>query len=142
MKENMTLDFNFTLTVGDWSRDGHNQFDVIPFKCNSSLATVSAAHIKASKDFDLKLEDQCKDYEDYHLSIEFYARLLEAFKDNPDIIALIDEPADEETGPWIDTITFAELYMQIAKLAILDLEWELIKTSESNENIGGYGLFS
>ena len=141
------LTHSFTLTVGDYSRDGHNQSDTTLFKANKSLADIKKSHGMASKLHSMYLEHQCEEYEDSRLKPAFVTKARAAFHAMPEALGMSclevveeDGETDEDAG-YIDSGEFCDLYLFIAKLVDPDLEWKEQVGTAANENIGGYGLF-
>lgn len=143
-KMTTTLPHTFTLTVGDYSRDGHEKSEVLLFSCSHSKNQLQAFYTSASVNYKLDLKKQCSEYKNDSFTVLFYKKLLEVFKDDPIVNTLIgaEVPLDEDDpDAFIAPDTYAELYLHIAKLACSDLVWESKSDTTDNINIGGYGLF-
>lgn len=162
-----TLPYVWTLTVGDWSMDGHNLTTTHTFKSNYSLAQVKDAYTKARIQYDLDLSQECRGYEETKVSDQFFNRYREVFADNqlaldvfiddyelggiahhytdPDdheeLAELRAEIEDEDEG-YLNADSFAEAYLFMAKLILPDLVYDTTNYFTDNENIGGYGLLS
>lgn len=140
------LEHTITLTVGDWSGDGHDKTDVIVFKTNKTANEIEQSYHAAVKMTNLDLKAQCKDYEDSQFKPEFVKACMEIFANQPDAMALFgDEDSSyvEEGGDmYVESEQFAELYLFIARMMLSDLEWQVQSNDYSkNINVGGYGLF-
>jgi len=135
------LEHFITLTLGDWSHDGHSQTDVITVRCNVDKKDLEKAYKKGTKKlgFDLT-EDVCADYEDMSASADVIEKLKTAGIKPEDFI----ENEDEDDEGWsfaYNVEAFASLWLRIAQLGDPDLKYELVETNPNNINIGGYGLF-
>lgn len=135
----------FTLTVGDPSRDGHNQSDTTCFKSNRTLAEIKKSFGMAAKLHSLDITNQCQEYEDSRLDEDYWTRARAAFHNVPKVLGLSclsdeDDVGYDEDCAYIDSDEFMELWLQTAKLVDPDLEWKQA-SSNNDEFIGGYGLF-
>ncbi len=135
------LEHSITLTLGDWSHDGHSQTEVITVKCNVDKKDLEKAYKKGTKKvgFDLT-EDVCADYEDGSVSDEVIEKLRDAGI-KPEDFAEKGDADDEGWSLAYDYEAFAGLWMRIAQLGDPDLKYEVAPTNPNNINIGGYGLF-
>ncbi len=141
------LNFNFILSVGDWSHDGHNMCDDIHVKSNLCRVDLDKAYEAGSAKVGFNLcKDVCHEYEDSKISRLHYAMLLTAGitvreLDEYDVEDLTSE--DEYAGLMLEPEQFADLYMQICKLGDSSLEYEIPEADYTNIiRIGGYGLYS
>jgi hypothetical protein len=158
MTDLLPLDFIFSLTVGDWSRDGHEKTDRIIVRSTHSIEDIVAAadtHVKAttpnlseatcnrpgsSPSWGGFSPGVCCDYEDsvvplavwnaWGLDIEVESALGYAN------CATLENPDDQYGGIEID---FFELVFRLAGKTLPDLRWEAVEMR--NLNVGGYGLF-
>jgi hypothetical protein len=138
------LPHTFTLTMGDPSRDGHNMSDSPFFRCNRTLADVKKAFIRASTTHGLDITRQCQEYEDDKFDEKFVKNAKAAFHNRPDLLeweCFNPDPDDRWSG-GVDTDTFVELYLEIAKLADPELEWSEDASNADDHFIGGYGLYN
>lgn len=139
------LTHTFTLTVGDPSRDGHNQSDTTAFMSNRSIQDIQKSFGMAAKLHSLDITSQCEEYEDSKLDENYWTRARAAFHAVPAALGLScladeDEVGYDEDGAYVDSDEFMELYLQTAKLADPELVWEEAPTGRDHF-IGGYGLF-
>lgn len=122
-----------TLTVGDWSGDGHEKTEKYTCEFNLPIDKIEKAYKKGCKKlgFDLR-RDVAADYEDRNISKDLYDKLVEAGYSN-------------ELDSDIDSLTaddFVLMWVFIAKLGNPELKCSFCPTeSLSNINVGGYGLF-
>lgn len=121
--------YEFMVTVGDWSRDGHNQFDTYVVYSNKPQEKVMEAYSKGCEKlgFDL-IKEYCCEYEDNKIPEEIY----EHFKHIVDI--------DEFRGKYtVWSETWADMVLHVAKLGDPELD---VNIKELNSwKIGGYGLY-
>jgi hypothetical protein len=142
MEERHTI----SLTLGDWSRDGHNQTDQIIIKSNRTTEQIKKAYKKGVKlvGFDFS-EEVASEYEDNRIREEELEKLRTAGYTQE----LDDEYTKDELGEFADLAgtaalssdTFAEIYLWIAKRGDPSFEYEVAVDHTCNINIGGYGLF-
>ena len=131
----------FTVTVGDWSYDGHGKTDTHLINSSLSKDDMEKAY-KAGCEligFDM-VETLCEGYEEG--SIE--KKTVEAFASSGlDLLALADKWDREEyaehgvlavSGLWV------AMWLHICKLGAADLV--AFHITKANVNIGGYGLWS
>lgn len=122
------------LTIGDWSEDGHNQYDQFVFEVNKDVSEIRQAYKDSCKltgyqfnhnqDFtglNLKWPESesrqiCTEYEEYSISDEASEKLLEF---GIDVIS-----DDSDFVDYTDPETFANLIMEFIKLSLPDLTWE------------------
>jgi hypothetical protein len=148
----MSQEYIYTITTGDWSNDGHNQYDDFQFKVNHHVDKIRSAYKKAQKKlkvaFDCNEKGKyrlCEEYEDDSISSETM-EYLRTSGVNLDIFQ--NEPNDEGTQP-VDPEGICKLFFEVVKTELPDLVYEPMKKPESingfwNEdlNIGiGYGCY-
>jgi hypothetical protein len=133
MKEQSLMTNTINLVVGDWSDDGHGKTDSYTIQTKTTRLELEKAFKKGQKIIGFNLdEDVCAEYEEYELK-ESEADKIREHLPNFNIDDLDD-------GCYMDSESFAILYMEIAKLGDPTIEYE-IADNENSINIGGYGLF-
>lgn len=139
------LKHTVTLTVGDWSRDGHNQFDVVRIQSNRTMPELLDAWSRGMTKLGLKHDGRwpylpwCENYQDSVLPNEAVKLLTEAGVD----ITQFTQPSykDESVLYLEDSECYAMLWLAVAWLADDKLVYKIAPKYENNLNIGGYGLF-
>lgn len=134
MSEN---NFVLTLTVGDWSDDGHGQTSIHVYISNKNHKEVKEAYKNGSDKlgFDFR-EECCRQYEENYVYREHLEKLIEFGLSNDEKLSNLDM----EKGSWKLSIdNFVETWVFICRLGDPSLIIE--KAVTSNINIGGYGLF-
>lgn len=140
--------YQFTLTVGDWSRDGHNQFDTFTVVANVSLKEFQTAYKSGTKKLGVDIiESLCCDYEDMSVPEDVVQKFIAAGLNPDDLFIIKDVDVDvdvdeddekeyslENSENWVDII-FA-----VVKLGNSTIECE-VPNNNKNWNVGGYGLF-
>lgn len=128
------------LIVGDWSHDGHSMTETITISCNLDKKETVKAYKKGTKKvgFDLT-DDVCSDYEDMSVDPEVIKKMREAGIRVEDFIKQYED--DSSWSFEYDATSFAEVWLQIARLGNPDLEYEINVHDSPNINIGGYGLY-
>ena len=122
----------FTFTIGDWSCDGHKQFDVIHVESSHTLEECQAAYAAASKKlgFDL-IKDYCCDFESN--SLDDISDELEQLK--------------PLMGDWYESEDFSSIWTDVwfdlivAMIKSINPEISIEQVNHPNWNVGGYGLF-
>jgi hypothetical protein len=145
MAKSKALPHTFTLTVGDPSRDGHNQSDTTAFMSNRTIQEIQKSFGMAAKLHSLDITRQCQEYEDSRVDEDYWTRARAAFHNVPEVLGLSclsdeDEVGYDEDCAYVSSDEFMELYLQTAKLVDPELEWTEAPTG-SDHFIGGYGLF-
>jgi len=71
-----------TVTVGDWSRDGHNMSDSFTIQFPDSLVEedLEKFSARAEQELGFKLEDQCEGYEENSFPIKYLANVVQSAK--------------------------------------------------------------
>lgn len=156
------------LSIGDWSKDGHNQCEYFVYEVNKSVSAIRQSYKDSCKLTGLQfnagenytgltahstygsLLHICTEYTDNALSTNAKERLS---NNGIDVSKCFDE---DEEDCCIDVAAFAELILQFIKLSIPDFVWEEAAFKKSElENIEpingwwnaelnvqfGYGLF-
>ena len=62
------MNYSYSLVIGDYSNDGHNQSDLYSFKCTHKDNEIYKAYKKACKKSGVKLENILEEYEDSSIS--------------------------------------------------------------------------
>ena len=157
------------LVVGDWSHDGHGMTDSIAIICSHTAEQVKTAYRNAVNKlgFPDLVKEACSEYEESSLSSDFALKLIAAIKKQPQVFPqkmlskmikhiangvnedqafdILEEVASfgitdtDDLDGFIDSETFAHLYMMIAAFGDPTINWE--NNSHSDIMIGGYGLF-
>jgi hypothetical protein len=137
--DSSTLKHTIIIDTGDTSRDGHGQSDSTTFACNRSAADVRRLYGNAVKQYGINIVDECEEYECNTLSDEFVAKFNEVFKDQPEILKLIEDAGYGENR--IDLDTHVEIYWEIARLSDPELVWKEESTHNNTIDVGGYGYY-
>lgn len=127
-----------TITVGDYSNNGHGYTRQQSFTCNFTASQIAKFHADGSTKHKLYLDYQCEEHEDNELRNDFMAALNLAFANEPKVLALISH--SDEKPNHIYANEYIQLYLHIAKLAEPTLTWTQ-NDGKHELNIGGYGLF-
>lgn len=129
-------DYTINLVVGDWSRDGHNQFDNVSINSNVDVKAIEKAYAKGTKivGFDWSKEVAAK-YEDNVID----AQKIETLKkfNHP---GLYNEE-DDGSAKLYDPDEFAQTYMFIACLGDPSIVWSFVEMTKHQIKIGGYGIY-
>lgn len=122
------------LDLGDWSGDGHGITSSIYIKSSLSKEELEIAYREGTKivGFDF-INEVTEEYEDSTLKLEHQQKLYEK---GIDIWG--GEPTEDIE--YLETRTFAEIYLEICKLGISVFNYEIFRLPTLH--IGGYGLFS
>lgn len=123
-----------SLVLGDWSDDGHGKTDIVTIESNFTPAKIKKAYKKGTELVGVDLtEDVCSEYEEHQMTPEHY----EVFKAS----GVLGDLSDESWDRYLDSDTFAELYLWVAKQGNPEFEYKIVPNSSASINIGGYGLF-
>lgn len=129
------------LSVGDWSRDGHNISESLFIMSNLTGKQMEKAYKKGVKVCGLDVEASvAAEYEDSVLREEDFEKLKAAgfpfeAKWEMDLRKTFEEI-------YLDEDMFCDLYLFVVKLGDPKFEHEYIKTDYNNiVRVGGYGLF-
>lgn len=144
------------LTIGDWSQDGHNQYDIFVYNVNKNVSEIRQAYKDSCKLTGLQFNNNenytglsAHDTYDtpYHICTEH-----ESFKPSELAIDILSNFGID----YSEDRSFPQLIMQFIKLSLKDLTWEeaTYKKSELENiqpingwcnkelNVGfGYGLY-
>lgn len=128
-----------SLTMGDWSHDGHCMTSSVQVETNLTLDELGAAYAigVAKTEVDLS-EDVACDYDDAQVPDEVIEK-LSRFGLKPEEFF---ERWDDD-GPWsVSPDGFWLAWLFIAKVGNPALEFSEVERSRANVNIGGYGMFN
>jgi len=130
----MTDNYEFELTLGDYSGDGHNQHETYNFATNKTKEEFLSIYAKSKESFDLTLV--CADYEEDYLEEEHVQKLRDLGL-NPENYC--EEPDDEgKYKIWLDG--FIDLFMDLLHVVNPSLEINQITLQRFPDSFG-YGLF-
>lgn len=128
--------YTINLVVGDWSGDGHKQFDYVSINSNVDAETIEDAYKKGTKivGFDWSKE-VASTYEDNEVCSEIVKKLKDHghpgfYEENDDGTATIYEADD-----------FAQTYMFIACVGDPSIVWSFVEMTKHQIKIGGYGIY-
>jgi hypothetical protein len=125
--------FLIELIVGDASRDGNGQTEVIIVSSNKSSSEIMKAYRKGVQIVGVDLEDEVSTYSNTELTSDFVEAISKHFD--------LNDYAEEYEGEWnIYPGGYAGLYMDIAKLGDSSIEFEYPSTESID--VGGQGLLS
>ncbi len=124
-----------TLTLGDWSRDGHNISDTVCIESNIDAKELQKAYRAGVEKTNVDLtKDIARDYEDGILPEDAFQKLATfGLKD------IFDKGIDDKKQLWTDS--FAEVWLFIAKQGNAEFAYSLVNRHTSDIKIGGYGLY-
>lgn len=127
------------IVIGDWSKDGHNQFDFFNFECSHGEDEIKKAYRAAVKKSKVSLHDEgmknkavavCCDYQDGKICDEQINALKEIGVDfnciNGDY---------EDGGLSCSPETIAKLFFEMAKTQIPGFTYKLV---EEKRPINGF----
>ena len=148
------------LTIGDWSQDGHNQYDVSVFESNKTVKEIQEAYKESCKKTGLSFNHN-EDYTGLGLGYGTERQIATEYEES-ELSELADEiltsfgidtsEYNEDTSPD----NFEKLLIDFIKLSLPDLELEEASFKKSelnkipaingwwNENLNcqfGYGLY-
>jgi hypothetical protein len=127
------------LTVGDWSRDGHEQSDDIYILSSLDKDSLAAAYKKGVEAIGFDLEKELDRYEEGVISSD-NVRLLSKHGLLNDW-GFDEEKLSEDWELYHEIDTYAELWLRIAKIGNLQLEFEFVDEDTPTLHIGGYGIY-
>lgn len=136
-----------SLTVGDYSGDGHDRKEEMHISCSLDIDELKKAYkwgsIKINTDF---AKEYCDEYEDNFFPKVLAELILEQGKSS----GFITEDMEQEIKWAFDDVLnnnisinseiFSVLWLCVARIGCPEMKIEFIKSSP-NINIGGYGLF-
>ena len=131
------LEYTISLTLGDWSDDGHGKTEVFVIKSNLTSTEIDDAYERGTKilGFDLS-KDAAAEYEDSTIS-DTNVQILAA--NGFDITLMLKTT---EGNYYLDYETFLDVWLHAVYLGNKDFLWEVMDRKQmQNLNIGGYGLF-
>lgn len=125
-----------TLTVGDWSADGHGRTHHVMIRTNLSAPELKAAYKHGSDilGFDFQESVAC-DYQDGTFPEDVFDKLVKVGLPVDDIFGDGYTPDD-----GLDYDTYWMVWLFIAKVGDERLVYKQVLEG-SNINVGGYGLF-
>ena len=124
-----------SLTMGDWSHDGHNKTKTVTISCNLDRDALEEAYEAGVKKTDVDLEEIAADYEDNEFP-QGVIDILRGFGFIPE--EFLGKSWRDESVWIVDTDGFWRIWLFIAKVGNPELEFE---QCEATINIGGYGMF-
>ena len=135
----MKKEHRIAVEVGDWSRDGHNQSEIIYYICTADEHTLEMLYAEGTKILGVDLvEDICANYEECYIRDE---NILAVFLEH----GIIDADWIEDDEMWVEgPDNWAEMYMRICNLGnVLGMEKfaYALSVEPRTLKIGGYGLF-
>lgn len=124
------------IRVGDWSHDGHGQYEDVYISSNYSGTAIVEAYRKTAADIRYDFENGvCAGYEDCIIPEEMIDRLKNL---NCDISDLLEEWEDKYNVESSQNLV--EIILRMAKVNIPNLVWSY-KEDECILSGIGYGLF-
>lgn len=127
------------LTVGDWSRDGHEQSDDIYILSSLDKDSLAGAYKKGVETIGFDLEKELNEYEEGVISSD-KLRLLSKHGLLEDW-GFDEENLSEDWELYHEIDTYAELWLRIAKVGDPQLEFEYVNDNIPTLHIGGYGIY-
>lgn len=144
----------FQLIIGDWSQDGHNQTERVIVKANKEPSEIIESYRvierKSGISLDKNTSKGCSqilgEYEESNIDPESIKKLKDAGVEIPDG----DDEDNEDGSVWMDPERVVQLFMNMAKAHIPDLEYKILQDEIPTINgfwkkeLGGigYGLFN
>lgn len=134
-----------TLSIGDWSKDGHNQSDEVIIETDLTAKQLDAAYKKGVKIVGVDLvKDCCHEFEDNTISVSDAIKMLEA-----GVFELagwdgIDAETIESEEGIKDVFSdgWETLYFAFCKIGNPKFKYKKHKDDRQVLRIGGYGLYS
>lgn len=132
-----------TLTVGDWSHDGHGRTEVRTILSNLTTNEIQEAYKKGAQqlDFDLikVIEERCHRHDDSKLFSEHVVKLERAgfvvkFENE------LEATEECETYYPICSWDYFKIYLFMVSVGNPAFKHETIDSYKNNINIGGYDL--
>lgn len=137
----MPVPYNVTLTIGDWSDDGHGKTERFVINTNLTVDQIQQAYKAGSKKLGFNFVDECcHDYEDNILNKNIVDKLMangldDHLKKEQYTLYLENEEAHSNTK------LHSIIYCFIVSLGNPKFTYEFLEQKVSNINIDGYGLF-
>lgn len=129
------------LTIGDWSRDGHNQIETITIETNCTVEQINEISSKVKDVFGFTLDEYCEEYEDNRIPMEIWNKLV-AMGFPADGLEY-GSPSDLEDDPdgvyLYSGSEYADIWLFMIQRCEPMFTYKIV--NNANINIGGYGLF-
>jgi hypothetical protein len=119
-----TLEYLFTLPIGDWSGDGHGKCNWYRYRCNKTLDELREAYFASKEVIPSHLcpENVACEYELSTVSGEDFEALCELFP-------CLEELADSHRGEiWVSSEFMAAFVIEFIRRSLPDLRIEEIKS--------------
>jgi hypothetical protein len=138
------MDYSYSLVIGDYSNDGHNQSDTFSFRCSHNDDAIYKAYASACKRSGVKLEDILEEYDDSSISEDI-------MKDLVDIGVRLDVlDVELYEGEYIFyPESVALLFLEMVRSQLEGFAYEMVKASPClngwNPKLSlqfGYGVYS
>ena len=158
----MQNQYKMELVLGDWSKDGHNQHDIVILSSNKPVEEVRDAYKKARELTSISFDERtynlysfytiCTEYEDNRINYLCW----EILQNHGLTLELLNSfgsdrfDDEEELEIWDVAGTFVNFWIWFTKLGDKELELEISKEKIPSINGGGteitsgfgYGLYS
>lgn len=136
---------NIGFSLGDWSCDGHCQYDKFHITCNYSAKEIEEAYKKVCDRLHYDFLKECREYKETRLSLDGYV-ILSSLR----IIEPMENVDEENYGDvycsyWVEGIDkFISIFFELVKQELPDLVWSDRDLNEEELYIldgAAYGLY-
>lgn len=143
------LTHKVALETGDWSRDGHNQSEVVTIQSNLTQTELVAAYKKGAKKLKVDLiKNVCKEYDDHTMPRDLYNKILELaapelvpnYKESVSETDYDDEELEDSKTVWVSSDEWPHLILLVVSIGDPNFYYEEVMP-DSTWHVGGYGLF-
>ncbi|AQW88979.1 hypothetical protein pEaSNUABM50_00466 [Erwinia phage pEa_SNUABM_50] len=127
----------FKVNIGDWSQDGHNQYDVLVLNSTKPVDEVQKAFKKAATDLHLLVNGRfliADEFEDCSLSEDHAEVLKNAGVKFDDLV--YNDGDDEEPNYIIEGSS--DMTILVMRIAQLELDFEFEITNDAIPNFNGF----
>ncbi len=135
-----------TLSVGDWSGDGHGKSDSIVIRSNLDKKAIEKSYRKATKELGFDFcKDVCAEWEDNNLPKEMLDALVERGLKTVKMDIDFDIERSKKDNEWevhLWVNDYANIYLFIVALGNKEFQYiPLDGDINPTIHIGGYGIY-
>lgn len=130
--------YRYKITIGDYSRDGHNKFDDFIVCCTHPKTETEKAYKKAVKASKVDLYKECCEYEDGAIDSDKIDKLVSVGADVSDIEL---DGYGEEGEVVVYPESMVKLYLEMVKSQLPKFDY-IIENTETLVKGLGYGLYN